>query len=70
VHQVNAVVEANKAKNLTSDMTDLEEHWVGGELLRDDGTISIMEWTGERHVACVSCVFNVSIQALEYSPIQ
>ncbi|CAE6432560.1 unnamed protein product [Rhizoctonia solani] len=46
VHYVTAAVEANKAKNQTSDITDLKEHWVGGELLRDDGTISIMEWTG------------------------
>ncbi|CAE7138531.1 unnamed protein product [Rhizoctonia solani] len=46
VHHVTAVVEANKAKNETSDNTDLKEHWVGGELLRDDGTASIMEWTG------------------------
>ncbi|CCO26230.1 alpha 1,6-mannosyltransferase [Rhizoctonia solani AG-1 IB] len=46
VHNVTAMVETNKAKNLTSDTTNLEENWVGGELLRDDGTISIMEWTG------------------------
>ncbi|KAG8753624.1 membrane-bound alpha-1,6- mannosyltransferase Initiation-specific [Ceratobasidium sp. 423] len=46
VHHVTAVAEANKAKNKTSDATDSKEHWVGGELLRDDGTVSIMEWTG------------------------
>ncbi|KAF8682400.1 Rhomboid family [Rhizoctonia solani] len=46
VYHVTAIVEANKGKNQTSNATDLEGHWVGGELLRDDGTISIMEWTG------------------------
>ncbi|CAE6525282.1 unnamed protein product [Rhizoctonia solani] len=45
VHYVTAVAEAHKAKNETSD-ADSKEHWVGGELLRDDGTVSIMEWTG------------------------
>ncbi|CUA72425.1 alpha 1,6-mannosyltransferase [Rhizoctonia solani] len=46
VHHVTAVVEAGKAKNETSDATKSKEHWVGGELLRNDGTVSIMEWTG------------------------
>ncbi|KEP54380.1 rhomboid family protein [Rhizoctonia solani 123E] len=46
VHHVTAIIEAKKAKNETSNATDLKEHWVGGELLRNDGTVSIMEWTG------------------------
>jgi hypothetical protein len=38
------VVEANKSKIKTSNTTEL--HRVGGEQLGDDGSTSIMEWTG------------------------
>ncbi|KAJ1310203.1 hypothetical protein OPQ81_006946 [Rhizoctonia solani] len=40
------IAEANKAKNESSNVTDSKKNWVGGELVRDDGTVSIMEWTG------------------------
>jgi alpha 1,6-mannosyltransferase len=44
VHYTTAMVEANKLnKNAPNGV---KEHWVGGELLRNDGSTSIMEWTG------------------------
>ncbi|KAF8610649.1 hypothetical protein BDV93DRAFT_601630 [Ceratobasidium sp. AG-I] len=44
IHHITAMVEANKAT--TTSLNDTRAHWVGGELLHDDGSVSIMEWTG------------------------
>ncbi|KAG9118281.1 membrane-bound alpha-1,6- mannosyltransferase Initiation-specific, partial [Ceratobasidium sp. 392] len=47
IHHVTAVVEAHKnGTKSAGDANETVAHWVGGELLRDDGTVSIMEWTG------------------------
>ncbi|KAG8749362.1 membrane-bound alpha-1,6- mannosyltransferase Initiation-specific [Ceratobasidium sp. 428] len=44
VHHITAKVDASELKSETSNLT--ETQWVGGERLRGNSGISIMEWTG------------------------
>lgn len=46
VHHTTALIESRRLGVDSSKSNSTEERWVGGELLRDDGTVSIMEWTG------------------------
>ncbi|KAG9104613.1 membrane-bound alpha-1,6- mannosyltransferase Initiation-specific [Ceratobasidium sp. 370] len=49
IHHVTAVVQAHKNETTSGKEAKKIAHWVGGELLREDGTVSIMEWTGILH---------------------
>ncbi|KAG8701479.1 membrane-bound alpha-1,6- mannosyltransferase Initiation-specific [Ceratobasidium sp. 395] len=46
IHHTTAVVEAHKNETDPAEGATAVTHWVSGELLRDDKTVSIMEWTG------------------------
>ncbi|KAG9098155.1 membrane-bound alpha-1,6- mannosyltransferase Initiation-specific [Ceratobasidium sp. UAMH 11750] len=47
IHHVTAVVQAHKNETISAkEASGNIKHWVGGELLREDGAVSIMEWTG------------------------
>ncbi|QRV86322.1 glycosyltransferase family 32 protein [Ceratobasidium sp. AG-Ba] len=46
IHYVTAVVEAHKNATASEGSGQNKSHWLGRELLREDGSVSVMEWTG------------------------